>query len=72
MCDFALNMGGLTASVVLHKVLLYGVLHSPMAFFDTHPIGRILGRFSADIEAVDDDLPWDFGEGMYCLFEVRN
>lgn len=63
-------MGCLTAAVVLHEVLLKGVLGSPMAFFDTHPLGRILSRFSKDIESVDDDLPWYFGDGTYCFFEV--
>jgi len=29
-------------------------------FFDTNPVGRIMNRFSKDIGAMDDDLPYSF------------
>ncbi|CAM9553692.1 unnamed protein product, partial [Phaeothamnion confervicola] len=41
----------------LHSHLLQGVLHAPMAFFDTTPIGRVLNRFSKDMDAIDLLLP---------------
>lgn len=49
----ALVRGSIDASVNLHKRLLYQILRSPMMFFDTTPIGRIVNRFSKDIDTVD-------------------
>ncbi|XP_061091022.1 ATP-binding cassette sub-family C member 5 [Conger conger] len=43
----------LRAASALHDKLFQKVLHSPMAFFDTTPLGRILNRFSRDIDEVD-------------------
>lgn len=37
----------------LHDRMLAGVLWSPVSFFDACPRGRILNRFSADMDAVD-------------------
>ena len=45
------------ASRILHYNMLYNILRSPMHFFDTTPIGRILNRFSRDIETIDNLLP---------------
>ena len=47
----------LRASKLLHIKLLDRLLHAPMRFFDTHPIGRIINRFSRDMLSVDNDIP---------------
>ncbi|KAJ2887391.1 hypothetical protein FB639_001356 [Coemansia asiatica] len=36
-----------------HQQALQRVLHSPMLFFDTTPLGRILNRFTRDIDSLD-------------------
>lgn len=41
------------AASVLHNKLFQRLLHSPMHFFDTTPLGRILTRFSRDMDEVD-------------------
>ncbi|PVD27422.1 hypothetical protein C0Q70_12580 [Pomacea canaliculata] len=46
----------LSASKRLHDDMLRSVLHQPMSFFDTNPIGRILNRFSRDMDAIDSYL----------------
>ncbi|KAI1884962.1 hypothetical protein AGOR_G00215300 [Albula goreensis] len=43
----------LHAASTLHDKLFQQILRSPMAFFDTTPLGRILTRFSRDMDEVD-------------------
>lgn len=68
--DLTPQLGCCYASIILHQVMLKGVLRAPMLFFDTTPLGRILGRFSRDVEIMDNTLPWGMSDGVYCLFEV--
>ena len=51
---------------VLHERLLHTVLHSPMSFFETTPIGRIINRFSKDI----DNLDWQVAVAFQSLFSI--
>lgn len=39
-----------------HDEMLAGVMNAPLRFFETTPTGRLLNRFSADIERLDIDL----------------
>ncbi|XP_069474938.1 ATP-binding cassette sub-family C member 5 isoform X2 [Ambystoma mexicanum] len=50
--------GTLRASSKLHDDLFRRILRSPMKFFDTTPSGRILNRFSKDMDEVDMRLPF--------------
>ncbi|KAM6443796.1 ATP-binding cassette sub-family C member 5 isoform 1-T2 [Liasis olivaceus] len=50
--------GTLRASSRLHDELFRRILRSPMKFFDTTPTGRILNRFSKDMDEVDVRLPF--------------
>ena len=45
--------GTLLASKNLHERLLTRIMHAPMHFFDTTPLGRIVNRFSKDIDILD-------------------
>ncbi|XP_071489513.1 ATP-binding cassette sub-family C member 12-like [Diadema antillarum] len=47
----------LRAATSLHNAMFQKVIESPMSFFDTTPLGRILNRFSKDLDEVDIDLP---------------
>ncbi|KAL7419852.1 hypothetical protein Q5752_005768 [Cryptotrichosporon argae] len=44
------------ASRNLYRAALHRVFYSPMAFFDTQPLGRIMGIFGKDIDTVDNQL----------------
>lgn len=47
---------GLRASKNLNLRAVKRVLHSPMSFLDTTPIGRILNRFTKDTDSLDNEL----------------
>ncbi|AGO11194.1 AaceriACL072Cp [[Ashbya] aceris (nom. inval.)] len=49
-------MAGLYASRKIFNLVLWKVMHAKMRFFDATPIGRIMNRFSKDLEAVDQEL----------------
>ncbi|XP_065058100.1 ATP-binding cassette sub-family C member 5-like [Rhopilema esculentum] len=48
----------ISASTNLHNMVLKSILKCPMRFFDTTPTGRILNRFSRDLDEIDGRLPW--------------
>jgi len=63
------------ASFTLHNRMLNAVLGSPMSFFDTTPIGRVLNRFSGDIMQLDLLFPrlfeiWAYLGGMTAVVIV--
>ncbi|ORY13587.1 hypothetical protein BCR34DRAFT_599760 [Clohesyomyces aquaticus] len=45
------------ASEIMHNKAVLRVLHAPIWFFDTTPAGRLMNRFSSDVEAMDYHLP---------------
>ncbi|KZP20527.1 multidrug resistance-associated ABC transporter [Athelia psychrophila] len=49
-------MGGLRASRVLFERMLTTVVHATMRWHDTTPQGRMLNRFSKDIQTIDTSL----------------
>ncbi|KAK0153646.1 Multidrug resistance-associated protein 9 [Merluccius polli] len=44
-------------SSTIHNTMLDKILASPMSFFDSNPVGRLLNRFSADQDEVDVLIP---------------
>merc|ERR1719242_1530832 len=58
----------LKAAKYFHKLLLRRVLNVPMSFFDTTPIGRVISRFSKDINAIDDSLAESFKDSLRSIF----
>jgi ATP-binding cassette subfamily C (CFTR/MRP) protein 1 len=65
-----LKLAAYAAGRKLHWIILLGVLHAPMSFFDTTPIGRIINRFAKDIDSVDSALPNAFSQSLTTLITV--
>ncbi|KAF8578287.1 multidrug resistance-associated ABC transporter [Ramaria rubella] len=54
--SFAFSLSGLRASLNLFKKALHGVIRSPISFYDTTPMGRILSRLSKDQDVLDNQI----------------
>ena len=63
---------GIRAARNLHSKLLDSVLGSPMRFFETTPIGRILNRFSKDVNGCDMSVMGCLGFFVQSLFRMIN
>ncbi|TPX36938.1 hypothetical protein SmJEL517_g00979 [Synchytrium microbalum] len=48
---------GINAAQKLHDSALKAIFRSPLAFFDVTPLGRIVNRFSRDLDVIDNILP---------------
>ena len=59
----------LQASRTIFNSLLYRLSRAPVRFFDVTPIGRILNRFTTDMNTIDSNL---WGSSKMCLYGVLN
>ncbi|KAM7290452.1 multidrug resistance-associated protein 1 [Ixodes scapularis] len=60
-------LGSLRAAFSFHSSLLESVVHSSISLFDTTPVGRLVNRFSRDIDLIDRDVPFFAVMTMNCL-----
>ena len=65
-----LAIGALRASTYLHEAILSNCMRSPMSFYDTTPVGRIVNRFSKDIDVVDTIIPRNMDAWIKCTIHV--
>lgn len=68
--DFLPRLGFLKASIELHRKLLVIVFSLPSSFFEVNPTGRILSRFSKDIDVIDGPLPSAIQTLFGCITQV--
>ena len=50
----------------MHKSILERTMHAPLSFFEANPSGRILNRFTSDIEVIDRKIPFEVADMIYC------
>ncbi|KAK9470483.1 P-loop containing nucleoside triphosphate hydrolase protein [Dipodascopsis tothii] len=67
---FTVTNAGASASYKLNNRAVERVLRSPMAFFDTSPLGRILNRFSKDVDSMDNTLIDAYRQVLITTFSV--
>ncbi|CAN7994942.1 unnamed protein product, partial [Ixodes hexagonus] len=68
--SLALSLGSLKGAMLLHNGLLANILRSPMAFFDTTPLGRVVNRFSKDVDTMDIAIPMTVRAWLMCVLQV--
>lgn len=67
----AIAVGGINASIYLHNSMLRRCLRTHMTFYDTTPLGRIINRFTREIDTVDNLLPYCFRQLLLMIFAVN-
>ena len=65
-----LAWGSRRASKRLHQGMLVTTFRLPLAFFDTTPMGRVINRFSKDVDVIDAVLAVTLSMWLVCLLQV--
>lgn len=65
------SVGFILSAQTMHESLLTSVLRWAMELFDTTPLGRILNRFSKDVDTVDNVLPQCIRGWLLTFFSVN-
>ncbi|KAJ3205776.1 hypothetical protein HDU67_008636, partial [Dinochytrium kinnereticum] len=60
-----LAYGGMSAGRKIHRRMMERMLFSPVRFFEVTPVGRIVNRFTKDVQAVDRALGAAVGNSTY-------
>ncbi|XP_066891023.1 multidrug resistance-associated protein 1-like isoform X6 [Kogia breviceps] len=67
---YVLTRGSLAASRTLHAQLLDNLLHLPLQFFETNPIGQIINRFTKDMFIIDMRFHYYLRTWVNCTLDV--
>ena len=59
------------AGKILHRQMIGRVLEAPVnLYFDVTPIGRILNKFSKDLNTAESQISWQIGFGSSTMFQL--
>ncbi|KAL8393509.1 hypothetical protein RB595_003310 [Gaeumannomyces hyphopodioides] len=53
---FYIYLGSIRASKLLFRKMNFAILHAPLRWLDTVPVGRVLNRFTSDFNIIDSNL----------------
>jgi ABC-type multidrug transport system fused ATPase/permease subunit len=70
VAEFFGNQMVLISSRNLHKRMLHSIMRSKMSFFEKTHTGRILNRFSRDLNAVETSLPESFKISLWLTLDL--
>jgi ABC-type multidrug transport system fused ATPase/permease subunit len=65
--SFVATSVGTAASRTMSNNAMWQILRAPMALFDTTPLGRILHRFTKDVDTMDNNLTDAFRQYLIVL-----
>ena len=54
----------------MHNKMLNSIMRNKMEFFESTPTGRILNRFSKDVDTVERNIPDSFRRLITCIFQI--
>ena len=57
-------------SVKMHQSLIARTLHAPLSFFETNPSGRIINRFTSDLDVIDRKIPMEMADVIWCCANI--
>ncbi|ODN01265.1 Multidrug resistance-associated protein 1 [Orchesella cincta] len=67
---FILAIAAMRASKTLHNTMLSRILRAPMSFYNITLLGRIVNRFSSDVESIDKLIPSYIGDWICHVFHL--
>ncbi|EMP33026.1 Multidrug resistance-associated protein 1 [Chelonia mydas] len=67
---YVLTRGSLCASRTLHNHMLANVLHLPLQYFETNPVGQIINRFTKDMFIIDLRFHYYLRTWLNCTLDV--
>ena len=58
------------ASTKMHRTLIDKTMHAPLSFFETNPSGRIINRFTSDLDVIDRKIPPELADVIWCCANI--
>lgn len=67
---YVITRGTICSSRSLHNQMLDNILHLPLQFFETTPMGQVLNRFTKDIYVIDERFHYYLRTWLNCMLDV--